>query len=189
MNLNPIADIIEICFSAAQPLLNVYNQGIKSSYSFEIDMGNVEDYNHVDIRYAKNYESLFQDLMKIKGPVLYWFEWVSEHSSHEILDAFECYKDSPECKAIPALKSKPEYGTKVLYVGKVKAQFWGRFITHLGFYKTNKTQGVQLFYWAKPLGLQLSVHVFEFDNDMADLMTIVEFEMAKKLKPLLGKHK
>jgi len=185
MNLNAIQSIKEICFNAAQPLLNVYNQDVKSSYIFEINMSDVDNYNNDDIRKSPKYKNLFQNLIAIKGPVLYWFEVISEHSSYEILKAFECYKNNPECKAIPALKSKPEHGTNILYVGKVKKQFWGRFITHLGFFKTNMTQGIQLFYWAKSLGLQLRVHVFEFDNNMADLMTIVEFGMAQKLKPLL----
>ena len=189
MNLNPIQSIKEICFNAAQPLLNVYNQELKSCYTFEINMSDVGDYNHIDIRYSEPYKSLFQDLMAIKGPVLYWFEVISQHSSHDILKAFERYKNDPDCKAIPALKSKLEHGTNILYVGKVKTQFWGRFITHLGFFKTNRTQGIQLFYWAKTLGLHLRVHVYEFDKNMADLMTIVEFGMAQKLKPLLGKHK
>jgi hypothetical protein len=103
---------------------------------------------------------------------LYWFEVVSPHTSEVILETFKAYSKSPNCKAVPAIKSQPSHGTKILYVGKVKTQFWGRLITHLGFFKTQRTQGLQLFHWGKELGLQLRVHLYEFEDAMSSLMPI-----------------
>ena len=79
--------------------------------------------------------------------------------------------------------------SRILYVGKVKRHFWGRLIQHLGYYKVNRTQGLQLYYWAKELNLNLKVTVIEFEPEMIDLMEVLESALAKKLKPILGKHK
>lgn len=87
------------------------------------------------------------------------------------------------------MKKNINLNSKTLYVGKVKGSFWGRLITHLGFYKVNATQGLQLYYWAKHLSLDLKVHIMEFDNNMADTMPIIEYAFAKQLKPLAGRHK
>ena len=89
----------------------------------------------------------------------------------------------------PAIKTTIDYDSRTLYVGKVKGSFWGRLIQHLGFFKVNATQGLQLYYWAKDLSLKLRVNIYVFDNNMADIMPIVEYAFAKRLKPLVGKHK
>lgn len=189
MTPEPIESIKRICFEAAKPLNETATHGAKQSFSFEIDMSEMEDYNFVDIRNSTAHKSLFAKLKEVKGPVLYWFEIISQHDSHDVFEAFDQYRNSPNCKAVPALKRQLSHGTNVLYLGKVKTQFWGRFITHLGFFKTNATQGLQLFYWSKVMGLKLRVHVYEFNPNMAILMPIVENGMAAHLKPLFGKHK
>ena len=75
------------------------------------------------------------------------------------------------------------------YIGKVKKSVWGRMIQHLGFYKVQRTQGLQLFYWTKGLNLKLKVHLYEFEQDMADMISIFEIELAKLNRPIVGKHK
>jgi hypothetical protein len=32
------------------------------------------------------------------------------------------------------------------------------------------------------------MHVFEFDHEMADYMGVLENQLAKELRPILGKH-
>lgn len=83
---------------------------------------------------------------------------------------------------------RPFADTTTLYVGKVKSKFWWRLITHFGFYKVHRTQGLQLFYWAKELGLKIDVTVYEFNDEMANYMPIIENAVARDLKPLIGKH-
>lgn len=75
-----------------------------------------------------------------------------------------------------------------LYVGKVKKTIWGIIIQHLGYYKVKQTQGLQLFHWAKGLNLILEIHMYEFEENIEELISIFEIELAKEKKPIIGKH-
>jgi hypothetical protein len=59
----------------------------------------------------------------------------------------------------------------------------------LGYYKVQRTQGLQLYYWTKELNLNLKLVVFEFEGEMINLMEVLENDLAKHIKPILGKHK
>jgi hypothetical protein len=181
--------IKEICGNAYRPLEKVHKNGFKKHYEFEIDLSSLRDFSNEDIRYSVEHSEKFDKLKSMTGPVVYWFEFVSEVDSYALVELFKEYKDKPGRKAIPALKVQPSHGTTVLYVGKVKTQFWGRVIQHLGFYKVQGTQGLQLYHWARPLGLKLKVHALEFEPEMENLMPIIENGVAAELKPLLGKHR
>lgn len=163
--------------------------GPKKELSFTINCKDLEDFNHIDIRQSEKYKSIFDQLKDANGPILYWFEIISETNPSEVIKALNEYKLLTNAKSTPALKKNIDLNSKTLYVGKVKGSFWGRLITHLGFYKVNATQGLQLYYWAKPLSLDLKVHIMEFDRNMADTMPIIEYAFARQLKPLAGKHK
>lgn len=163
--------------------------GVKKELSFTINCGDLDDFNYNDIRQSDKFKSIFDQLKDACGPTLYWFEIISDTTSRDIINALSEYKVSLDSKATPALRSKINYESRTLYVGKVKGSFWGRLITHLGFLKVNQTQGLQLFYWAKSLSLELKVHLLEFDDNMADIIPIIEYAFAKHLKPLAGKHK
>jgi hypothetical protein len=165
----------------------VLANGVKNELTFTINCSELEDYNFVDIRKSKKFEPIFDQLKKTKGPTLYWFEIISDTDTEVIINALKSYKKNG--KATPALGPKINFDSKILYVGKVKGTFWGRLIQHLGFFKVNATQGLQLFCWAKPLSLTLKINVLEFEDNMADIMPIIEFAFAKKLQPLVGKHK
>ncbi|WP_304342930.1 hypothetical protein [Chryseobacterium koreense] len=131
---------------------------------------------------------MFSELNEMSGPCLYFFEITSDHLSSDIIDRIKIYSKTENSKAIPAIKKTiPE--SNVLYVGKVKGNFWGRLIQHMGYYKVNRTQGLQLFYWAKELDLSLKLTVMEFESEMIDIMEVLESGLAKRLKPILGKHK
>lgn len=187
--MNHIEEIKIICGEAAKPLHEVSINGVKSYSVFDIDCEGLEDYNHVDIRDSERFKNMFGQLKGVVGPVLYWFEIVSDLPNQDIISDLNRYIGSGDCKAVPALKKTIDYDTKALYIGKVKTHFWGRLIQHLGYYKVKATQGLQLYHWAKDLPLKFKVHVYEFDKSMADLMPIVENALAKELKPLIGKHK
>lgn len=169
-------------------LQSVKENGEKNYFSFEVDCGTLNDYNNVDIRNAEEFKNIFEELKSMNGPVLYWFEILSENMPEQIRDAITIYRNTENSKATPALKNKFDNNSKCLYVGKVKRGFWGRIIQHLGFYKVNGTQGLQLFYWAKSIKLKVKIHVYEFENDMSDLVSIMELELANKLNPIIGKH-
>jgi hypothetical protein len=169
-------------------LERVKNEGVKNQFSFDIDLSTIQDFNFIDIRESHEYKALFNRLMSMNGPVLYWLEIDCNIENSTIRAAIENYSKSDNSKAIPALKKRFDENSKCLYVGKVKKSFWGRLIQHLGFYKVNATQGLQLFYWAKDLNLKLKIHTYEFEQDMEDLVSIFEIKLAKELRPLIGKH-
>src|SRR5690606_1122299 len=180
--------IKNISRNASASLQYVAENGIKNFLEFDIKCGELDDFNYLDIRGSEKYKGLFNDLKRIEGPVVYYFEIMSDNISTDIVTQIRQYAASENSKAIPAIKSTiPE--SKILYAGKVKKGFGGRLVQHLGFYKVNGTQGLQLYYWAKELDLDIKLRIFEFEPQMADLMTVIENGLARELNPILGKHK
>lgn len=178
----------EISIQASKTFLKVYENGPKKIKEFPINCAELQDFNFVDITNSEKYKPLFSELKEMLGPCLYYFEITSNNLSFEIINKIKEYSNTENSKAIPAMK-KSINDSRILYVGKVKRHFWGRLIQHLGYYNVNRTQGLQLYYWAKELNLNLKVTVIEFEPEMIDLMEVLESALAKKLKPILGKHK
>lgn len=170
-------------------LEGVRQNGVKRELSFVIDCSNLEDFNNNDIRDSPIFKDIFCELRKSNGPTIYWIEIVSETDRSSIIDALKLYKTGYNPKATPALKTTINYKSSILYVGKVKGTFWGRLIQHLGFFKVNATQGLQLYHWTQNLNLILKVNILEFNSDMADILPLIEYTFAKRLQPLVGKHK
>lgn len=180
--------IKEISKKAISPLQNVSEKGTKNAKVFYINCSDLEDFNNIDITNSLKYNAMFTELKQLNGPCLYFFEILSDNLSSAIVDKIREYSSTENSKSIPAIKKTiPE--SKILYVGKVKRHFWGRLIQHLGYYKVNRTQGLQLFYWTKELNLSLKLVVYEFEPEMTNLMEVLENDLAKQLKPILGKHK
>lgn len=179
--------IKEVASKEMSPLLVISEQGYKQKYDFIIDCADIQDYNTINIISSIEHKDLFTQLVKIKGPVVYIFEIISSTNSNDIVENIKNYSKTEKSKKTPAIKViYPD--TNILYIGKVKRNFWGRVIQHLGFYKISQTQGLQLYYWAKPLKLKLLLHVFEFNNDSVELLPVLEKGLALELKPILGKH-
>jgi len=141
-----------------------------------------------DIRHSIEFKDLFDGLYNMKGPVIYWFKINSECTTKEIYDSVKEYKILEKSRVVPALKRNCPVPSEYLYVGKVKRYFWGRIVQHLGYANDPRTQGLQLFHWAKPLDLKVDLYAIEFDKSMADLMGVLETLMARELKPILGSH-
>lgn len=180
--------INEISRSTILSFQNILEKGIKNSKEFYLNCNELEDFNHIDIRDSEKYKSMFSDLKTLEGPCLYYFEILSENLPSEIIGEIKKYSVSENSKSIPAIKRTiPD--SKILYVGKVKRHFWGRLIQHLGYYKVDRTQGLQLYYWTKRLNLNLRLVVYEFEPDMINLMEVLENGLAKHLQPIIGKHK
>lgn len=177
-----------IANNAIEQLQNLLTTGVRELQSFDIDCKALEDYSAEDIRKSVEFEDFFNKLRTVKGPALYWFEVLSSHSANAIIPALEEYKQVSATRATPALRNIKDSTSNILYVGKVKSHLWGRFIQHLGFYKVSATQGLQLFHWAKELGLILRFNYVEFDPGMADMMSLIEYAFAKQYHPIIGKH-
>lgn len=166
----------------------VENNGPKTYFQHDFDCSFFQDWNLSDIRYSKEHSDVFDKLGAITGPVVYWFEIISPTTSEVIRKIISDYKYSEGAKSVPALKKKFLKESRVLYVGKVKRNFWGRVIQHLGYYHVKRTQGLQLYHWAKDLGLQVRLHAYEFEPEMEDLVSIFELDFARSLRPITGKH-
>lgn len=186
-------NVIKNYLSEATDIISEQASNFPDIKTFEIDCSQLKEFLKEDIRYSEEFKELFEKLMPIKAPCLYWYRVISDNTSTEIINSFKVYRDYEERdRNIPALNSDNsiDHNSKILYVGKVKGGIYGRVIQHLGCFVSAKTQGLQLFYWAKKIGLKLELNVLEFDNKMADILPIVEFAVAKnKLHPLIGKHK
>jgi len=142
-----------------------------------------------DIRGSAPFSSMFKELADNDAPCVYWFEVLNGPDNAAIHSCFNEYKKS-SIRGVPALKDLNGNNSRILYVGKSTAGFWGRLITHMGYLAGNgTTQGLQLDYWAKSLCLELQLNILQFPNAMADYLSIVEYALAKKLQPIIGKHR
>lgn len=168
-------------------LENLRKNGVCKEFSYNLKCEELDDFLKFDIRDSLKYKELFQELMQMKGPVLYWYEITSDHSNDDIIKALREYEQKNE-RATPVIYKGYDKVTRILYIGKCKGNFWGRVIQHWGYYKVSTTQGLQLYHWAKELHLEVRLHALEFASDMTDIMPIVESYFAKQLHPLIGKH-
>jgi len=127
------------------------------------------------------------DTYKInKKACLYFFEF-PKGQEEAILSMYKEYIDSNNDRNKSALKKSPHLDTNVLYVGKVKNNVGARLSTHFG-YANGKTGGLQLRHWVSKL-LTLTVNIIAFDENIGDFINPLELELAKELKPLIGKSK
>jgi hypothetical protein len=144
-----------------------------------------------DIRKSEQLKDIFDHLKKIKEPVLYWFE-IDEGkiNAEKIRNLYIEHLAKKSNRAISSYKKDFDRSSKTLYVGKVKSGFWGRLITHLGYHTSTQTAGLQLFHWYNVAdGLpSLKLNYIVFEREMEDLISILELDLARELKPILGRY-
>lgn len=70
-------------------LENLRRNNVYKEFYYHIKCENLEDFLSKDITQSVQYQNLFQDLMQIKGPVLYWYEITSSHSNNDIIRALK----------------------------------------------------------------------------------------------------
>ena len=124
-------EINQIATELISFLRNVEENGVNQYFQHDFDCAFFKDWNLTEIRDSEEHKELFKKLSTITGPVVYWFEILSNTTSERIRECLINYKLSEEAKAVPALKKKYYKESKALYVGKVKRNFWGRIIQHL----------------------------------------------------------
>lgn len=156
--------------------------------------------------YSKTIEKKLKSFSK--KPVLYWFTFKNEYNGQENLRKdFENFCSTVKVlefrqgkkhyqteqleyrRALSSYKTLSKEKSNVLYVGKVKKNFWGRLATHAGWATSPKTAGLQLRYWYDfdkyPV---LQLNYITLDTSLSDFVSILELELAKKLKPLIGRY-
>ena len=168
-------------------LSNVMKVGAKEYRIFDFNSSFFKKYDLDKIRDSEVHVACEKKLRSLKGPVIYWFEILSDNKNSEIVNVIRTYKNKNK-KAVPALRKSYDIDSKCLYVGKVKNYFWSRVIQHLGYYNEPRTQGLQLFHWADNIDLSLRLHAYEFEKGTENLMGIFELKLAKELKPIIGRH-
>ena len=175
------------CEQVAKPLAHVAEFGAKKVHTFIFDIDHLPDFSGESVRAHAAHKTVFDEIETIKGPVVYFFEIISAHSSETVRAAAKSYSGP---RVMPAFRNenKIDFNSRILYVGKVKSNFLARVLQHLGYCGTEETQGMQLCHYARGLDLKLELTVFEFEADMADLLPLLEKAVASQLKPLLGKH-
>ena len=164
-------------------------------HSFEIDCSLLKfpQYEHYFDAYGENQMfNLIESLKEIDKPCLYWFEAENEEKASNLILALNDFRlNNPKNRTIPA--KNRNINSKCIYVGirqagKRKDGFTniaGRMVIHFGYYKVPSTQGLQLVYWAKE---KIKLTVMELPSESSIFLNVLEKELAKKLKPLCGRH-
>jgi hypothetical protein len=146
---------------------------------------------------------LFQFLLDNKSmPMIYWFE-ITEGNPIDLRNQYIKYsekqkneakkqveKDKREYMVVPAFTKTPKNPqSKILYVGKVKKDMYGRIVSHLGYHHSSPdTQGLQIARLTHGLNIKLNLHIVILPAILADLTGYIEHQIANKINPLLGKH-
>ncbi len=146
------------------------------------------------------FHNVYRPLDKKNNDCLYWFELETIEKAIElnnILDEYRLkYKKGDESyRNIPA-KNKNET-SNVLYVGIRRGSeannpkitnIVGRINQHLGYYKNQNTQGLQLIHFAKNYDFKLTLNVVEIVSTNSIYLNIIEKKVAEILLPLCGRH-
>lgn len=173
--------------------------------TFNIDCKNlpVPNYSTKKIDYIPNLVSIVEELKKVHKPCLYWFETETIDESKELFSLIEKFRDRSklEGRTIPAKnnysKGKNYVPSKIIYVGKrfqgirqydKLTNIAGRIIIHFGYYAAGSTQGLQLANWAREYNGKLFLKILPLPQESEGYLELLEKLLAKKLKPLCGRH-
>ncbi len=107
-------------------LSEIKDHGIKNNFSFDINCEALKDFINIDIRDSDEFRAIFEKLKELNGPVLYWFEILSDTCRENIRNQIINYSNSENSKATPALKKAFFKNSNCLYVGKVKKGCLGK---------------------------------------------------------------
>lgn len=144
-----------------------------------------------NITTCQEHQNIFSDLIKFKKkPILYWFSIDDKAiNATRLRDKYIEFKNLKSPRSSASYKPVLYSNSKTLYVGKVKKGFHLRLVTHLGYSKNKDTAGMQLFHWYKPEEFgNITLNYIVFNEEMSDLITILEMELARDLKPIIGKY-
>ena len=82
-------------------LENLRRNNVYKEFYYHIKCENLEDFLSKRHHPIRQYQDLLQDLMQIKGPVLYWYEITSSHSNNDIIKTLKEYKQKKQ-RATPS---------------------------------------------------------------------------------------
>ncbi len=165
-------------------------------YSKSIDCEKLK-YPNYDLtlkEYDEQLNTIILDLNAYNKPCLYWFSTQEFETSSKLINHLNAFRETGKNLNRTLPPKNNNSNSKVIYVGKRNAglrkrdnltNVAGRIAIHFGYYEKGSTQGLQLAYWAKD---HLTLNVMVLPNEAADYLDIFEKLLAKKLKPLCGRH-
>ena len=166
-------------------------QIINSATSFPISCSDLDEgYDN-----SKALNSKLNDIKPYLSTV-YWFE-ITPVDPKELTKRIDRLRQEGKYKVPPT--NQKNISDNILYVGKVRKNFRGRVLQHLG-YRSPATWSLQLRHWSKDLipNLNISIHYIQFSEgenyppfaeEIENIsLAILEQRVAEKLKPILGKH-
>jgi hypothetical protein len=166
---------------------SITQETFKNRYSFTIDCEHLPNISEVESYFSEPaFDTFFKAIRKINEPTIYWFTIHSHHDSKQIYDRVSTAKKTVKRK-FPA---QMEYSgtSKVLYVGKVNSDLFSRMITHFGYDERPDRQGLQLYYWARKMGVKLKLNCVVLKKELKDFIYFYEAQLSQELKPLIGKY-
>ncbi|SEA15791.1 hypothetical protein SAMN05660909_01002 [Chitinophaga terrae (ex Kim and Jung 2007)] len=170
-------------------ILNDFSEkGRKGDFTFEFDCATSDNYLETNILHFGQFVEMFNKLKTITGPVIYWIEVISDNEIKEILNAAETFKITNR-RHVPAIRKKVSYHSRILYVGKVEKDIFVRVMTHMGFHRSHKTQGLQMYHWGKQIGLRVRFNLMQLHGGCESILPVLEKALAQKMQPIIGKHK
>jgi hypothetical protein len=179
--------LINSAFSL-QTLANSINEkSFQNRYTLSIDCEYLPEISpDEDCQKEPSLYRLFKAIAEIHEPTVYWFTVKSHHDSKQIYDKMLSARKGIK-RRFPA---QMEYAgtSKVLYVGKVNNDLSSRMVTHLGYDERPNQQGLQLFHWAKKMGLKLELNCIVLKKELIDFIYFFEAQLSQDLKPIIGKY-
>lgn len=145
---------------------------------------------------SDKFESLMSEIKQL-SETIYWFE-ITSVSPFNLKEKIGRLQQKGSKYKVPPTNEK-NISENILYVGKVRQNFKGRILQHLGYGSPN-TWSLQLMHWAKDLTpeLNLTLHYIQIDKEEPETLfeknlknislAILEQCVAEELKPILGKH-
>ncbi len=122
--------------------------------------------------------------------VLYYFQLVDTNKIDPIVERIRELKSGGKTKySLPKINSTIDLPSRsILYLGKSQKNFRERLKQHCGF-GSSSTFALHLLKWAKPLGLDLSLHYTIFPTTAPLHIQIqIETMMHQNMKPILGRE-
>lgn len=129
----------------------------------------------------------FKELDKIKSHVLYYFELNDVQSTLQLKKLLDGYRRpvkerGTDYRVVPATNSYDSAESKVLYLGVRRGggnksgltNIVGRINQHLGYYQNGKTQGLQLYHYARGKDFEITLKVYEFPNLDKNYLNVIE---------------
>ncbi|AFR36075.1 hypothetical protein [Riemerella anatipestifer] len=122
-------------------------------------------------------------------PTIYWFEIINKSnlSNEKIQKKFKSSKKA-NSGWWTVVNKGADIETKILYLGKVEKNLFGRFLQHLGI-GHKKTSSLKLRKWfAQFEDIDLEFKYVQFDNDVLPYLEDLENIYWRYCKPLLGQE-